>query len=124
MSKLLMDTIFIQGLHTQAIIGIYDWERAQPQPLIFDIDMRLAIAKAAQSDAISDTVDYKQVADEVIELVNQSRFELLESLCEAICAHILAHHLPVQSLRLRVSKPQAVPQATTVGLIIKRHRAA
>lgn len=119
-----MDTIFIQGLQTQAIIGIYDWERAQSQPLIFDVDMHLPIAAAAQSDAIGDTVDYKQVADELIELVSNSRFELLESLCEAMCQHILNTHLAVQTVRLRVSKPQAVPEASTVGLIIQRHRKA
>jgi dihydroneopterin aldolase len=118
-----MDTIFIEGLQTQAIIGIYDWERAQTQPLIFDINMQLPITVAAQSDAIGDTVDYKQVADEMIELVANSRFELLESLCEAMCEHILRQHLAVQSIRLKVSKPQAVPQATTVGLIIQRNRA-
>lgn len=117
-----MDTIFIQGLKTQAIIGIYDWERENRQPLIFDIDMDLPTFKAANSDDINDTVDYKQVSDEVIELVEESRFELLESLCEAICQHILTNHLAVQTLRLQVSKPMAVAETETVGLRITRYR--
>lgn len=117
-----MDTIFIQGLKTQAIIGIYDWERENRQPLIFDIDMDLPTFKAANSDDINDTVDYKQVSDEVIELVEESRFELLESLCEAICQHILTKHLAVQTLRLQVSKPNAVAETDTVGLRITRQR--
>lgn len=117
-----MDTIFIQGLQTQAIIGIYDWEREQRQPLIFDIDMHLPIGRAAASDSIDDTVDYKQVSDEVIQLVASSRFELLESLAEAICEHILNTHKAVHALRLKVSKPQAVKETETVGLIISRQR--
>ena len=84
-----MDTIYIQGLRTQAIIGIYDWEREQRQPLIFDIEMDLPTFEAAQTDDISYTVDYKAVSDEVVELVGESRYELLETLCEEICQHIL-----------------------------------
>ena len=117
-----MDIIFIQGLKTQAIIGIYDWERENRQPLIFDIEMSLPIASAANSDDISDTVDYKQVSDEVIALVENSRFELLETLTEAICQHIIDSHQAVQKIQLKVSKPQAVSETDTVGLIITRHR--
>ncbi|BCN94083.1 7,8-dihydroneopterin aldolase [Thiomicrorhabdus immobilis] len=117
-----MDTVFIEGLKTQAIIGIYDWERENRQPLIFDIDMDLPIAQAAKSDDINDTVDYKQVSDEVIAIVEQSRHELLETLCEEICQHILKNHLAVQMVRLKVSKPQAVAETDTVGLKITRHR--
>ena len=72
-----MDKIFIKGLETQAIIGIYDWERESRQPLYFDIELSMPIFKAAETDHINDTVDYKKVCDEVIELVNESRVELL-----------------------------------------------
>lgn len=117
-----MDTVFIEGLKTQAIIGIYDWERENRQPLIFDIDMDLPITQAAKSDDINDTVNYKQVSDEVIELVENSRHELLESLCEEICQHILTNHLAVQIIHLKVSKPKAVTETDTVGLKITRIR--
>jgi len=115
-----LDTIYIQGLQTQAIIGIYEWERELRQPLIFDIEMDLPIFNAAQTDNIDDTVDYKQVSDEVIELVRQSRYELLESLCEAICRHIFNEHSAVEVIRLTVSKPHAVEATDTVGLKITR----
>jgi len=117
-----MDTVYIQGLKTEAIIGIYDWEREQKQPLIFDIDMDLPVSKAASTDNIDDTVNYKQVSDELIQLVDESRHELLESLCEAICQHILSHHKAVQVIRLVVSKPKAVAETETVGLKITRQR--
>ncbi|WP_460188259.1 dihydroneopterin aldolase [Thiomicrorhabdus hydrogeniphila] len=117
-----MDTIFIDGLQTQAIIGIYDWERENRQPLIFDIDMLMPISQAAQTDNIDDTVNYKQVSDEIIELVEKSRYELIETLCEAICNHILTHHQAVQIIHLKVSKPMAVPETNTVGLKITRYR--
>jgi dihydroneopterin aldolase len=117
-----MDIIFIQGLKTQAIIGIYEWERENRQPLIFDIEMSLPIKQAAVSDDINDTVDYAKVSSEVIDLVEQSAFELLESLTEAICQHIFNNHSAVQKIQLRVSKPQAVTETDTVGLLITRHK--
>ena len=117
-----MDIIFIQGLKTQAIIGIYDWERENRQPLIFDIEMSVPIKSAAVSDNIQDTVDYKQVSDEMIKLVENSRFELLESLCETMCQQILSLHPAVQKIQLKVSKPQAVAETDTVGLMITRQR--
>ncbi len=117
-----LDTVYIEGLKTQAIIGIYDWEREQRQPLLFDIEMDLPIFDAAQSDNIEDTVNYKQVSDEVVELVTQSRYELLEALCEAICQHIFAHHSAVQVIRLKVSKPHAVEATDTVGIKITRFK--
>jgi dihydroneopterin aldolase len=117
-----MDIIFIERLQTQAIIGIYDWERQQPQPLIFDLELHLPIGKAAQSDAIDDTVDYKQVADEIGELVRDSGFELLESLAEFLCNHLFTHYPALDSVRMKISKPQAVSQADNVGLILQRKR--
>lgn len=117
------DTIFIEGLQTQAIIGIYDWERENRQPLIFDIDMQVSITQAAESDNIDDTVNYKQVSDEIIALVEESRYELLERLCEEICQHIFKHHNAVQTIYLKVSKPMAVAETKTVGLKLTRVRA-
>jgi len=117
-----VDIIFIQGLQAQAIIGIYDWERKNRQPLIFDLEMSLPIKTAASSDDINDTVDYKKVSDGIIQLVESSQFELLESLCETICQHLLTQHSSIQKIQLRVSKPQAVAETETVGLIITRQR--
>lgn len=117
-----MDTIFIQGLQTQAIIGIYDWEREEPQPLVFDIEMQTDLKKASQSDQIDDTVDYAAVAEEVTALVEKSRVELIETLAEQVIEWIFDQHPAVQGIHLCLSKPQAVPQAETVGLILKRQR--
>lgn len=117
-----MDTIFIQGLQTQAIIGIYDWEREETQPLVFDIEMTTDLSKAAQSDAIADTVDYAEVAEDVTNYVEHSRVELLETLAKQLIQMIFEKQPAVQAIRLAVSKPQAVPNAETVGLIFERKR--
>ncbi|BBP46741.1 7,8-dihydroneopterin aldolase [Thiosulfatimonas sediminis] len=116
------DIIYIEQLETEAIIGIYDWEREQPQPLYFDIEMAVPIFTAAQSDAINDTVDYAQVSDFVCDWVAKSRVELLETLLENLSHELFTRFTGIQTLTIKVSKPKAVAQAKTVGLIIKRQR--
>ncbi|AZR81377.1 dihydroneopterin aldolase [Thiomicrospira sp. S5] len=116
------DTIFVQGLKTQAIIGVYDWEKQFRQPLIFDLALSTDLRAAANSDRLADTVNYKAISDEIIELVAASRFELIESLAEAICQHLFEHHAGVSAIELTLHKPNAVIEADSVGLKIRRQR--
>ncbi|WP_319380926.1 dihydroneopterin aldolase [Thiomicrorhabdus sp.] len=117
-----LDIIYIDQLKTEAIIGIFDWEREQTQPLNFDIEMGVKIKPAADSDDIDDTVSYKEVSDQVRDLVSASRVELLETLCENICRFLFARHPLIETIRLKVGKPLAVEETDTVGLILFRRR--
>ncbi|MBN2646373.1 MAG: dihydroneopterin aldolase [Thiotrichales bacterium] len=115
------DVIYIEGLQTTAIIGIYDWERAQAQPLIFDVEMAVPLFTAARSDRIEDTVDYKAVADFIGDWVSTSRFELLEALMDSLCQALFTEFPAILQLDIKVGKPQAVAQARTVGLQLRRN---
>ena len=121
MNRQVLDTIYIKGLKTETVIGILNWEKEKFQPLIFDIEMDLPIFKAAKSDDIGDTVDYAKVSEDVINLVKNSRYDLLETLCEAISNHIFEHFSAVQVLRITVSKPMAVTETDTVGVKMTRY---
>ena len=84
-----MDKIFIHALKTEAIIGIFDWERQVKQTVLVDIELSANIRKAALSDAIVDTLNYKGVAKRVLAFVEASRFHLVETLAEHIAMLIL-----------------------------------
>ena len=73
-----MDTVFIEALEVEALIGIYDWERRIRQPLLFDIEMTFDNRVPAASDDIADTLNYKAVSKRVVEYVSQSGFGLVE----------------------------------------------
>ena len=77
------------------------------------------IRKAAASDDIEDTLNYKAVAKRLIEFVEGSSFQLVETLAEKI-AEIVLGELDVRWLRLRVNKKGAVRYAGDVGVIIER----
>lgn len=118
-----MDTVFIEQLEVQALIGIYDWERRIRQPLWFDIEMSFDNRIPAASDAIADTLDYKAVSKRVIAYVEQSGFGLVETLAERVAALIL-EEFAVRRVRLKLSKPGAVRGARAVGVCILREKEA
>ena len=114
-----MDIIFIRDLRIDTLIGIYDWERAIKQTLSFDLDMATDIARAAASDDIKDTLNYKAVAKRIIAFVESSEFQLVETLAERV-AELVREEFAVPWLRLTVNKGGAVRGAKAVGVIIER----
>ncbi|HVI57867.1 MAG TPA: dihydroneopterin aldolase [Luteimonas sp.] len=114
-----MDTVFIEALEVEALIGIYEWERRIRQPLVFDIEMEFDNRVPAASDDIAHTLDYKAVSKRVVEYVSQSGFGLVETLAERVAAVIL-DEFGVSRVRLKLAKPGAVRGARAVGVIIER----
>ncbi|MCU7904664.1 MAG: dihydroneopterin aldolase [Candidatus Thiodiazotropha sp. (ex Epidulcina cf. delphinae)] len=116
-----MDIVFIRDLRIDTVIGIYDWEREIRQTVVLDLEMGADIAKAAESDAIQDTLDYKAVAKRLIEFVRESEFQLVETLAER-CAEIVLREFSVPWVRMTLNKVGAVSAARDVGVIIERGR--
>ena len=114
-----MDLVFIDDLRIQTVIGIFDWEREITQTISLDLQMAFDISRAAQSDDIVDTLDYKAVSKRLIQFVEASEFQLVEALAEH-CARIVLEEFPVSWLRLKLSKPGAVRGSSAVGVIIER----
>jgi len=118
-----VDKIFLTSLSTEAVIGIFDWEREVRQRVEIDLEMSLDLNAAAQSDSIDDTLNYKSVAKRVLAFVEDSRFQLVEGLAERIARLVLAE-FPVERVRVTVHKPGAIRHARDVGVIIERSRDA
>jgi dihydroneopterin aldolase len=114
-----MDIIYLRDLRIDTIIGIYDWERRMKQTIIIDLEMGTDIRKAANSDNIDDTLNYKAVAKRLLSYVGDSEFELVETLAEKI-AEIIMTEFKVPWLRLSLNKKGAVRNVRDVGVIIER----
>ncbi|MCP3669773.1 MAG: dihydroneopterin aldolase [Gammaproteobacteria bacterium] len=114
-----MDIVFLKDLRIETVIGVYDWEREVKQTVVLDLEMGTDIAKAAASDHIDDTLDYKSVAKRLIEFVEQSEFQLVETLAER-CAQLIREEFGVVWVRLILNKIGAVSNARDVGVIIER----
>jgi len=114
-----MDTIFLHELKVDAVIGIWDWERKIRQTVVIDLDMAANIRKAAATDSVEDTLNYKLVAKRVKQFVADSEFQLVETLAENI-ARIVIDEFDIAWVRVRVNKPGAIRGAKDVGVIIER----
>ncbi len=119
MQRTQMDIIYLHDLEIETVIGIYDWEREIRQTIVLDLDMTADIQKAAASDAIDDTLNYKAVSKRLIQFVGTSRFQLVETLAEEV-ANILLNEFGIPWVRVRVNKKGAVRYAGDVGVIIER----
>jgi dihydroneopterin aldolase len=114
-----MDIVYLRDLRIDTVIGIYGWERRTRQTIIFDLEMSADIARAAASDDIADTLNYKSVAKRLVQFVGASEFQLVETLAER-CAEIIREEYGVRWVRLTLNKKGAVRGATDVGVIIER----
>ena len=114
-----MDKIFLDELKIDTIIGIWDWERKIRQTVIIDLEMSADIARAAASDSVEDTLNYKSVAKRVQQFVGDSRFQLVETLAERI-AGIIRDEFDVAWVKVRVHKPGAIRGSRDVGIEIER----
>lgn len=114
-----MDIIYLNDLRIDTVIGIFDWERRVKQTISLDIEMATNIRKAAATDTIEDTLDYKAVAKRIIHFVEQSEFQLVETLAERIC-EIILNEFSVPWVKLRLNKQGAVRGARDVGVLIER----
>lgn len=116
-----VDKIFIKNLQVETVIGIYDWEKKIRQTISLDIEMATDIRKAADSDDIADTVNYKSLSKRLVAYISASRFELVETLAEKV-AEIILNEFEVKDVRIVLHKPGALSDADDVGIIINRQR--
>lgn len=116
-----MDKIFLSALSIECIVGIWEWERRVKQTVVVDLEMAADIRKAAASDAIEDTIDYKKVAKRLIAFVGDSQFHLVETLAERI-ARVVVVEFGVEWVKVRLNKQGAIRGARDVGIEIERRR--
>lgn len=116
-----MDKIFIHTLKTEAIIGIFDWERQVKQTVLIDLELSADIRKAALTDLIDDTLNYKGLAKRVLSYVAASQFHLVETLAENI-AMLILEEFAVAWVGVVLSKPGALRSSRDVGVSLERDR--
>jgi 7,8-dihydroneopterin aldolase/epimerase/oxygenase len=116
------DRIFLRGLECQCIIGFIDWERRVPQTVVLDLEFPCDCTRAAGTDAVADTIDYKQVAKRVLAYVSATQFHLIETLAQRL-ALLLLEEFALAWVAVEINKPGAIRHSRDVGVRILRTRA-
>lgn len=116
-----LDKVFIEGLEVDTVIGAYDWEREIRQCLSLDLVFAWDNRLPAQEDDLSKALDYATVSQRIQAFADTARYELVETFAERL-AEVLMTEFGITWLRIRVTKPGAVPSARGVGVEIERGR--
>ena len=114
-----MDRVFIEGLEVDTVIGAYDWEREIRQCLRLDLSFAWDNRKPAANDDLSLALDYATVSTRIQAVAQDAHFILVETFAERLAA-LLMDEFQIPWLRLKLTKPGAVPAASGVGVEIER----
>ena len=114
-----MDTVFVKDLRFKTIVGIWDWERQMPQTVSIDLEMGWDNTVPAQSEDLSDALDYKSVSKRVKAFVQEKKFQLVEAAAEGIAAMVMKE-FGVPWIRVAIHKPFAVTGSKSVGVVVER----
>lgn len=113
------DTVLIESLAVETVIGDYEWERHILQRLEIDLEMAWDNQAPGASDNVSDALDYAAVSALVRDWFKANQPRLLEAAAESLAA-LIRTEFGVAWLRLTLRKPGAVPDARSVGVRIER----
>ena len=113
--------VFLRDLEIMALIGIYDHEKVNPQRIIVNIDLSVHEADGPITDEISHVVSYEIIAKKVETIVAEGHVNLVETLAERF-AEACLRDKRVAAARVRIEKPDIIPNARSVGVEIERGR--
>lgn len=99
--------IEIKNLRLRAIIGANNWERKVFQDVVLSIKFKFDASKAEESDDLTDTFNYKSLTKRIIKEVEESKFNLLESLVGMVYS-IVKEYDELHDVYVRVEKPHAL----------------
>jgi len=114
-----MDRIIITDIRTRCIVGVNKDERSEKQDVTVNLSIYADLRKPGRSDKFEDAIDYRALKKRVLNLVENSKFFLLEALTEAV-ADVCLETPGVVKVHVRVDKPSALRFARSVGVEISR----
>jgi dihydroneopterin aldolase/2-amino-4-hydroxy-6-hydroxymethyldihydropteridine diphosphokinase len=100
------DHIVLQGISAHGFHGVLDFAKAQGQEFVVDVDLEVDLRRSGRSDLLAHTVNYAEVAAEIVGLVTGPSLDLIETLADRIAVAVLRRPL-VQAVEVTVHKPQA-----------------
>jgi FolB domain-containing protein len=108
-------TLFIKNLRVTCIIGADKYEREHKQEICMQIFLWTDIAKACSSDNLEDALDYREIYDDIVKRVENSRFYLIESLAYEV-AKICIEHPLTRKAKVIIEKVGALEKAESSGI--------
>lgn len=112
------DRITLTGLGAVGYHGVFEKERRTGQPFFVDLVMYVDLKAAGETDELTATVHYGEVAELVREIVIGPRYQLIETLAERIAAELLGQFPMIRGLEVTVHKPKAPIEVTFADVAV------
>lgn len=117
----MQDTIYLNQLHTQTLIGILPHERAKKQTLIISLELETDFTAAIASESVNDAINYAALADFVVDFADKATFQLIETFAGKLIEALFAE-FNTTAITVTLQKPGALEQTQQVGLKIRREK--
>lgn len=114
--------ISVQDLDFEAILGVFPFERKRPQPVRLNFSLWMDFEQIAEKDSLESTVDYASLSRDLVEFVQESKFELVETLVYKVAERLLAASPLILAAQVRIEKPEAIPHAKGSAAEIRLER--
>jgi FolB domain-containing protein len=118
---MVLDKIMIEDLLIRVILGINTEERIHKQDISISVTLFADLSAASLSDDINDTINYKKLKLDIIDLAENSQFFLIEKMVQEI-ANLILTDKRVQKCIVRLEKPTALRFCKTVAVEIEREQ--
>jgi FolB domain-containing protein len=113
--------IRLKNLRLRTIIGVNPWERTEKQAVIVSVEVEFDGSRAAISDKLEDTIDYRFISNRIIEHVENSQYELIEALAGNLL-RIIMEEPRIMRARVEVDKPNAIRSADSTSVEVSAVR--
>ena len=113
--------VFVRDLEIVASVGVFEHEKRYEQRVLVSAELLVRDDYDGVSDRVEHVLDYGKLVDGIALLVQSEHVNLIETLAERIAAHCLADQR-VESVRVRIEKPDVLPSVRSVGIEIERGR--
>lgn len=115
--------ILLHGLTVHCIVGLLPEERLQTQDLVLNLSLELDYRRSARVDALlDDTVDYALLSQNLVQLIQERKFETLECLVWSCIDLLMNSYAQIQAIDLEAIKPTALSFCPKAGLRLSINR--
>jgi dihydroneopterin aldolase len=113
--------VFVRDLEIVVSVGVLEHEKRYEQRILISADLVVHDGYDGRSDRLEHVLDYGKLIDGITLLVQSGHFNLIETLAERVAAHCLGD-MRVESVRVRVEKPDIMPSCRSVGVEVERRQ--
>ncbi|MBG01155.1 MAG: dihydroneopterin aldolase [Acidimicrobiaceae bacterium] len=117
------DLIELKGIKALGTIGVLPEEQERAQPFEVDISLESDLSKSGQTDQLTDTVNYAEIVEVVVNVISGESNQLLERVAQRIADETLRiHAVDAVTITIRKLRPPVPHLVDHSAVTIRRER--